>query len=44
MLFEAEALFAPPQAKPKKALKPKATQTLVKPAEKKATAKKQKAA
>ena len=44
LLSEAEALFAPPQAKPKKASKPKAAPTLVKPAEKKTTAKKQKAA
>ncbi len=44
LLSEAEALFAPPQAKPKRANKPKAAQTLVKPAEKKTTAKKQKAA
>jgi len=44
LLSEAEALFAPPQAKPKKASKPQAAPTLVKPAEKKTTAKKQKAA
>jgi len=44
LLSEAEALFAPPQAKPKKASKPKAAPTLVKPAEKKTTVKKQKAA
>jgi ParB family chromosome partitioning protein len=44
LLSEAEALFAPPQAKPKKASKPKAAPALVKPAEKKTTAKKQKAA
>jgi ParB family chromosome partitioning protein len=44
LLSEAEALFAPPQAKPKKASKPKAAPTLVKPAEKKTTTKKQKAA
>ena len=44
LLTVAEALFAPPQAKRKKATKPKAAPTLVKPAEKKATAKKQKAA
>ena len=44
LLSEAEALFAPPQAKPKKASKPKAAPTLVKPAEKKTRAKKQKAA
>jgi ParB family chromosome partitioning protein len=44
LLAEAEALFAPPQAKPKKASKPKATPTLVKPVEKKTMAKKQKAA
>jgi ParB family chromosome partitioning protein len=44
LLSEAEALFAPPQAKTKKASKPKAAPVLVKPAEKKTTAKKQKAA
>jgi ParB family chromosome partitioning protein len=44
LLSEAEALFAPPQAKPKKANKPNAAPTLVKPAERKTTAKKQKAA
>jgi ParB family transcriptional regulator, chromosome partitioning protein len=44
LLSEAEALFAPPQAKPKKASKPKAAPTLVKPAEKKTPAKKHKAA
>ena len=44
LLTEAEAMFAPPQAKPKKASRPKAAPTLVKPAEKKTTAKKQKAA
>lgn len=43
LLSEAEALFAP-QAKPKKASKPKVAPALVKPAEKKVTAKKQKAA
>ncbi len=41
---EAEAMFAPPQPKPKKASKPKVAPTLVKPAGKKTTAKKQKAA
>ena len=41
---EAEALFAPSQAKPKKARKTTAIPTFVKPAEKKVTAKKQKAA
>ncbi len=44
LLSEAEALFAPPQAKPKKGSKPKAVPALIKPAEKKTTAKKQKAA
>ena len=44
LLSEAEALFAPPQAKLKKASKPKAAPTLVEPAEKKTTVKKQKAA
>jgi ParB family chromosome partitioning protein len=44
LLSEAETLFAPPQVKPKKANKAKAAPTLVKPAEKKTTAKKQKAA
>jgi ParB family chromosome partitioning protein len=44
LLSEAEVLFAPPQAKSKKASNPKAAPTLVKPAEKKITAKKQKAA
>ena len=44
LLSEAEALFAPPQAKPKKASKAQAAPTLVKRAEKKTTAKKQKAA
>jgi ParB family chromosome partitioning protein len=44
LLSEAEALFAPPQAKPKKASKPKAAPALVKPSEKKTTARKQKAA
>ena len=44
LLSEAEALFVPPQDKPKKASKPKAAPTLVKPAEKKTIAKKQKAA
>jgi ParB family chromosome partitioning protein len=44
LLSEAEALFVPPQAKPKKATKRKAAPALVKPAEKKVTAKKQKAA
>ncbi len=44
LVSEAEALFAPPQTKPKKASKPKAVPTLVKPAEMKTTAKKQKAA
>ena len=34
LLSEAEALFAPQQAKPKKASKPKAAPALVKPAEK----------
>ena len=44
LLSEAEALFAPPQAKPNKANKAKAAPTLVKPAVKKVTVKKQKAA
>ena len=44
LLSEAEALFASPQTKAKKLGKPKAAPTLVKPAEKKTTAKKQKAA
>ena len=44
LLSEAEALFAPAQAQTKKASKPKTNPTLVKPAEKTATAKKQKAA
>jgi ParB family transcriptional regulator, chromosome partitioning protein len=44
LLSEAEALFAPPQAKPKRASKPKASPTLVRQAETKVTAKKQKAA
>jgi len=44
LLSEAEALFAPPQANPKRASNPKAAPTLVKPAEKKTTVKKQKAA
>ena len=44
LLSEAAALFAPPQAKPKKASKAKAAPTLVKPVEKETTAKKQKAA
>ncbi|RXH54467.1 hypothetical protein [Granulicella sibirica] len=44
LLSEAEALFAPAQARTKKASKPRTNPTLVKPAEKTATAKKQKAA
>jgi ParB family chromosome partitioning protein len=44
LLTEAETMFAPDQAKPKKASKTKAAPTLVGPAEKKTTAKKQKAA
>jgi len=44
LLSEAEALFAPPQAKPNKANKAKAAPTLVEPAVKKVTVKKQKAA
>ncbi|SEB52617.1 hypothetical protein [Terriglobus roseus] len=44
LLTEAEVIFVPPQASPKKASKPKAAPTLVKPAEKKTSAKKQRAA
>ena len=44
LLSDAEALFAPPKAKPKKESKPKAAPALVKPAQKKTTANKQKAA
>jgi ParB family transcriptional regulator, chromosome partitioning protein len=44
LLSEAEVLFAPTQAKPKKARTSKATTTLIKPTEKKVSAKKQKAA
>jgi ParB family chromosome partitioning protein len=44
LLSEAEAVFAPLQAKPKKLSKPKAAPTLVKPSEKKKPAKKRKAA
>jgi ParB family transcriptional regulator, chromosome partitioning protein len=44
LLSEAEALFAPPKAKPKKVSKQKASPSLVKSAEKKTATKKQKAA
>jgi ParB family chromosome partitioning protein len=44
LLSEAEAAFASPQTKSKKASKSKAAPTLVKPAERKSVAKKQKAA
>jgi ParB family chromosome partitioning protein len=44
LLSEAEALFAPPQTKLKKASKPKAAPSLVQPTEKKRTAKKEQAA
>ena len=44
LLSEAEALFAPPQANPPKARKPKAATTFIKPDERKTTTKKRKAA